>query len=337
MAGNAMTAYYNEMDSFAAQWLRNLIAAGHIAPGDVDERDILDVSPDDLRGYRQHHFFAGIGGWSYALRLAGWADERPVWTGSCPCQPFSQAGKGKGIDDERHLWPAWFWLIQKCRPPVIFGEQVEAAIQHGWLDLISTDLEGEGYAVGAAILPAACLEAPHGRHRLWFVAESQRSGREAWHLSEPQTSSGTTFIEQSSGPFLLDYSDCPGPQSRDETAKTAGYGNSTLATDRNDHWLLGNANSERWKIRVGVPRNDGTQTEQTTREATQQTSAWSTLEWLFCRDGKWRPTQPGLFPLAHRIPARVGRLRAYGNAIVPQVAAVLIREWLISHASENAS
>jgi DNA (cytosine-5)-methyltransferase 1 len=80
-----MTAYYNELDPFAAAWLRNLIAAGLIPQGEVDERSIEDVTPNDLAGFRQCHFFAGIGGWPLALRLAGWPDERPVWTGSCPC------------------------------------------------------------------------------------------------------------------------------------------------------------------------------------------------------------------------------------------------------------
>ena len=158
--------YYNEFDKYAAQWLRNLIAAGHIAPGDVDDRSISDVRPSDLVGYTQCHFFAGIGGWSLALRLAGWPDDRPVWTGSCPCQPFSVAGAGHGVADERHLWPHWFHLVRNQRPPVIFGEQVDAAIAHGWLDLVQDDLEGEGYAYEAkdlAILQTAAAKVQIGR------------------------------------------------------------------------------------------------------------------------------------------------------------------------------
>jgi DNA (cytosine-5)-methyltransferase 1 len=141
-------AYYNEHDPYAAQWLRNLIEAGHIAPGDVDDRSIEDVTPNDVRSYTQCHFFAGIGGWPLALRLAGWPDSRPVWSGSCPCQPFSLAGAGTGFADERHLWPAWFHIIRERNPDVIFGEQVESAIAHGWLDLVQTDLEAQGYAFG---------------------------------------------------------------------------------------------------------------------------------------------------------------------------------------------
>jgi len=172
-----MSAYYNEFDPHAAQWLRNLISAGVIAPGDVDERSIEDVRPDDLRGYTQCHFFAGIGGWAYALDLAGWPRDRPVWTGSCPCQPFSAAGKGAGFADERDLWPAWQHLIAQCRPPVVFGEQVAPAIGHGWLDRAFSDLEGLGYACGAAVLQASGADAPHKRDRLWFVADSERGER----------------------------------------------------------------------------------------------------------------------------------------------------------------
>ena len=172
-----MANYYNEIDPYAAQWLRNLIDAKQIAPGDVDTRSIVDVRADDLKGYTQCHFFAGIGVWSHALRQSGWPDSRPVWTGSCPCQPFSAAGNQKGTADERHLWPVWFNLIRERRPPVIFGEQVEAAVNHGWLDLVQTDLEGEDYACGAVGIPAAGVGAPHIRQRLWFVADNTCVGQ----------------------------------------------------------------------------------------------------------------------------------------------------------------
>lgn len=166
-----MAAYYSENDPFAAAWLRELIKAGQIADGEVDDRSIADVVAADLAGFTQCHFFAGIGGWSYALRLAGWDDARACWSGSCPCQPFSAAGRQEGASDPRHLWPEWFRLIRECRPRVLFAEQVESAINHGWLDLVQADLEGEGYAVGAACLPAAGIGAPHLRQRLWFVAD----------------------------------------------------------------------------------------------------------------------------------------------------------------------
>ena len=169
--------YYNEFDPYAAQWLRNLIDAGHLPNGEVDSRSIKDVKASELAGFVQCHFFAGLGGWSHALRLARWPKDRPVWTGSCPCQPFSAAGAGGGVTDERHLWPTWFNLIRECRPDVIFGEQVEAAINHGWLDLVQSDLEGEGYACGAVGIPAGGVGAPHIRQRLWFVADTAGEGR----------------------------------------------------------------------------------------------------------------------------------------------------------------
>ena len=164
--------YYNEIDPFAAAWLRELIKANLIAPGEVDERSIEDVLPSDLKGYKQCHFFAGIGGWSYALRLAGWPDDREVWTGSCPCQPFSAAGKRKGTADERHLWPAFNWLIGQCRPSMVFGEQVASKDGRLWLAGVRSDLEALGYAVGAADLCAAGVGAPHIRQRLYWLANN---------------------------------------------------------------------------------------------------------------------------------------------------------------------
>lgn len=165
-----MTAYYNENNRFAARWLRSLISAGEIAPGDVDERSITEVLPDDLRGYTRCHFFAGIGGWSAALRLAGWPDDRPVWTGSCPCQPFSAAGHQRGSADERHLWPAFFGLIRERRPAKVFGEQVAGLAGLAWWDHVAADLEGEDYAAAAADLPTSGVGGSHARARIYWVA-----------------------------------------------------------------------------------------------------------------------------------------------------------------------
>ena len=166
-----MSAYYNEIDTNAAAWLRELIKQGRIAPGYVDERSIVDVTEEDLAGYTQCHFFAGIGVWSYALRKAGWRDDEPVWTGSCPCQPFSSAGKGKGVDDHRHLWPHFHRLIAECRPVTIFGEQVANKAGEAWFDIVQADLETENYASGLSVFPACGVGAPHMRKRLYWVAE----------------------------------------------------------------------------------------------------------------------------------------------------------------------
>ena len=167
-----MSDYYNEHDPFAAAWLRELIAAGEIPAGDVDERSIEDVVPSDLVGYRHCHFFAGIGGWALAMRLADWPDDLPLWTGSCPCQPFSAAGQGAGFADERHLWPAFYWLIRQCRPRYVCGEQVASGDALRWWDLVATDLEGAGYACTAVDLPAASVGAPHKRSRLFWLADA---------------------------------------------------------------------------------------------------------------------------------------------------------------------
>lgn len=188
-------AYYNEIEPSAVLWLQAAMDAGIIMQGDIDTRPIQEVKPDDLRGYTQHHFFAGIGGWSIALRLAGWPDDRPVWTGSCPCQPFSTAGRQKGQSDERHLWSVWFKLIRESSPATVFGEQVANAIAKGWLDSVYDDMEGEGYAVASAVLPACGVGAPHKRDRLWFVADKSGKRLEE-RASEPL--SGAQQLERSS-------------------------------------------------------------------------------------------------------------------------------------------
>lgn len=181
---------------------------------------IRDQLPKSLRGtcedIRSVISSLASGGGSLALQLARWPATRSVWTGSCPCQPFSAAGKGDGIDDERHLWPVFFELIRQGEPETVFGEQVASsevvgsraeaaflvAVQAGdyarankiakqlsqssafhyhskWLDGVLADLESAGYAVGASVLGAHSAGAPHIRQRLYWVAHAKQPRREA--------------------------------------------------------------------------------------------------------------------------------------------------------------
>lgn len=165
--------YYNEFDKHKVMWLRHLIEEGAIAKGIVDDRPIQYVQPDDLKGFDQHHFFAGVGVHSYALRRSGWPDDEPIWSGSCPCGPFSIAGLQKGFNDPRHLWPEWFRLISICRPDRILGEQVADA--SAWIDLVSTDLESHGYAFGSPDIPAAGFSGAHRRQRFFFMADTNNT------------------------------------------------------------------------------------------------------------------------------------------------------------------
>ena len=308
--------YYNEHDPKLAPWLYELMAAGEIALGIVDTRSIEDVTANDLRHFSQHHFFAGIGGWSAALRLAGWPDDRPVWTGSCPCQPFSAAGKGGGFDDERHLWPAWHWLIAQLRPSVVFGEQVASKDGLNWLDLVQTDLEAAGYAFGAVDLCAAGLGAPHIRQRLWFVADSGDERRHGQHVR---------LRPDSGRRYTLDVLEVAGGCGADRPDKQLG-------ADGSDHGVMGDAERQSRALGVGDGRVPGGPGRDDARQAAERTGvhvgAWSTVDWVACRDGKARPVEPGTFPLAYGLPGRVGQLRGYGNAIVPQVAAAFIESYL---------
>jgi DNA (cytosine-5)-methyltransferase 1 len=314
-----MTAYYNEHDPYAAQWLRNLIAAGHIAPGKVDERSIEDVRPSDLAGFTQCHFFAGIGVWSHALRRAGWPDSRPIWTGSCPCQPFSAAGKGAGFSDERHLWPAWYHLITQCNPNVIMGEQVASADGLGWLDLVLTDLEAAGYARGAVDLCAAGVGAPHIRQRSWFVAErlantayDRLRGSEAREV-KARFATGRD-VERSGTDKCGEF-----PSGFEGPGTELFSGMADMQYEGSQGGIRGWEDSG-WQDQHGYAGCDGT--------TCPTNSFWRDADWLSCRDGKWRPVESGTFPLAHGITNRVGRLRAFGNAINAEAATAVIRAYM---------
>lgn len=298
-------AYYNEHNKKAVVWLRQLIKNSMIADGEVDERSILDVRPD-LKGFTQHHFFAGIGGWSYALRLAGWADDRPVCTASLPCQPFSEVGLKKGKDDERHLLPHFIKLVNPCNFKTIFGEQVPAAIRLGWLDDLYLEMERENYAVGSIVLTAAGEGAPHLRQRIYWVADKiNKFDDDGWvvytnHMGHTDNTSPTKHV-QSVAPDAKIPLKSSGASGRNNATGVSGF-------------------------------NDGC-------------SEWDNPDWIYTLDNKCRAVKPGIPKMVDGFPRGMGymcnpsdeidvnntheardiRIHGYGNAIVPQVAARFIK------------
>lgn len=370
------TAYYNENNPFAAAWLQNLIDADCIAPGVVDTRSIEEVTANDLKGFTQCHFFAGIGVWSYALRCAGWPDSRPVWTGSCPCQPFSQSGKRRGFNDPRHLWPTWRQLIKECAPYVIFGEQVASKDGLTWFDVVQLDLEKAEYAVAVVDLCAAGFGAPHIRQRLFWVADAdsiisdwrgdvRASGRDEHSASGNASWLADTSSERCNGINSLLQRKEPGWNAEGLSETTGHCSSDGLAHPDNDsreRRLSGWQDSQREVVNGSsgcggtdsrLPAADNEQRpltlptrgyEDISRQWNKNSEAvagfssdsgaspvngfWRDADWLFCRDGKWRPVKPGIKPLVNGTPGRVGQLRAYGNAIVAPVAEAFIRAYM---------
>ena len=326
--------YYNEFDPKAASWLRKLIELKAIPEGEVDERSITDVKASDLRGFVQCHFFAGIGGWSLALERAGIPSDRPLWTGSCPCQAFSCAGQQKGFDDHRDLWPAFFDLIRECRPERVFGEQVKNAVRHGWLDRLYADLEGEGYACGSVVLGAHSAGADHIRQRIYWMADSQHPERRAERdeHAEPHGRDGLGGSGESGG-----LADVPGERrgeargSSDRSTQRACVGGAVGG--------VADAIGER-----GRGGQSGREDASDAGQSGQARNFWSDARPHLCKDGKWRRFESRIFPLVAKsaravghsgdprepeyadqtAEARVMRLKGYGNAICVDTAVLFI-------------
>ncbi|EAA3387448.1 DNA cytosine methyltransferase [Salmonella enterica] len=331
-----MNAYYNEFEKYPSAWLNNLITGGLIAAGNVDERSITDVLPEDVIDKTQCHWFAGIGVWSYALRLAGWPDSRPVWTASLPCQPWSSAGKGGKFEDERHLWPVFFRLVKECRPPVIFGEQVSSKDGLEWFATVQADLENAGYAVAAFDTCAAGVGAPHIRQRLYWMAylpgESSRAGlcntkSAGVRRYQPCNSSSISGMEHSGSQRQQRWIHRRKNKEWEAVNRSTGCHITTGGLACNDD------KQRPYSFVTGGPGNlQGEWNEDAEASSGYSRALWSMpfdlfwrdADWLFCQDGKWRPVEPESFPLADGIANRVGKLRAYGNAIVAPLAAAFI-------------
>ena len=341
---------YTDHDSFCCDVLRELVRVGMIPAGDVLQADITKLDPKEISKYETQHHFAGCGGWPLALRLAGWPDDRPIWTGSCPCPSFSSAGKGEGFADPRgKLWEDFYRLIRFCKPAIVIGEQVDGAIRHGWLDRVFTDLEAVGYACGAVVLPACAVGAPQLRKRLFFVAHYIGSGCEG----ENRTGQPVRIVEVGTRPINTGGGGGGGAVAESECdggwINEPGRGQEGRAVDKRNGGV-GDG---------GIARSQGHRPELPRRSSDQlptQHGFWSDSVPLLCKDGKYRripasverlfqlvvdgfpggnrsfddaidPVQEAAFgfTIARKIPNRAQMLRCAGNAIVPPLAAKFIR------------
>jgi DNA (cytosine-5)-methyltransferase 1 len=251
-------------------------------------------------------------------------------TGGYPCQPFSQAGKRRGAEDDRHLWPSMFGIIRTSRPTWILAENVAGHVTLG-LDEVLADLESEEYAVQPIIVPACAVDAPHRRDRIWILANAKRDSGNA--SREIAMGDATSKLGDECGEYReTSRRQIPEPRNASCEISFADSNNarrvkqwrtksiqSELVTAECDCRDVANANDSRKK----PSRNDR-------RVLRKQKPIENTRN----DDFKGWSAEPNLGRVAHGIPRRVDRLRGLGNAIVPQVAYEIIKAMI--EADESA-
>ena len=234
-----------------------------------------------------------------------------VISGGFPCQPFSVAGKRRGKEDDRYLWPEMLRVISELRPAWVVGENV-AGIVNMALDQVYADLENEGYAVQALIIPACAVDAPHRRDRCAIVANSG-SGRlfRTLHICERGGHDGETCKGETAQ--LSQPSEIPGimadaestecqrerRETRERRTKSGRCGDDVSDTDNGSRSLRGNRELPAVEETGGIRTNHG----------------GGAPEYV---PGEWWPTEPNVGRVAHGVPHRVDRLKCLGNAVVPQ-------------------
>ena len=244
-------------------------------------------------------------------------------TGGFPCQPFSVAGKQRGKDDNRYLWPEMLRVIREAKPTWIIGENV-AGIVNLALDQVCTDLEAEGYEVEPIIIPACAVDAPHKRDRVWIIA---RDLADTISMSERSTH-GSKERECERGRQEQDIGQ------RDKVGRNTANGSKDVADSNSGQFSK--CESERKSLQMlsesservcdvadsSSKGSQGTEFRSTSSQnsrASRPTSERPCVNWA-----TWLP-EPNVGRVAHGIPNRVAKLRGLGNAIVPQVAAEIIR------------
>jgi len=257
----------------------------------------------------------------YAERYRGMVD---VVSGGFPCQPFSVAGAGLGVDDERNMWPATRDVLDAVRPRYCFLENVPGLASNGYIGTVLGDLASLGYDAEWTVLGADDCGAPHRRKRLWILghladASSRRRGQQkAWQVEQQgraeAVSTGAVPDAESLGRNARGL-----PERAAKTEPVAGVGSE-----------VGHANRARLEEREGIAKDDGQEQQATERAGL---SSWWQRDPADGDAEQWGAIA-GLGRVASGIPNRRHRLEALGNAQVPAVAAAAFR-LLMSRAAQR--
>lgn len=214
-----------------------------------------------------------------------------VISGGFPCQPFSVAGKRRGKDDDRYLWPEMLRVISEIRPAWVVGENV-AGIVNMALDQVLSDLESLGYSCQAFVIPACAVDAPHRRDRVAIL------GRNANSVNEQTEQQICAWKDTKSGGSGDDVSNSY--QVRRGMRRSEGKGIQRTESSCNEVDTGGEAVAD--TSRTG--RKRAGKLEEETR-------------WPKFADCGWWPAEPDVGRVAHGVPRRVDRLRGLGNAVAP--------------------
>lgn len=235
-----------------------------------------------------------------------------VITGGYPCQPFSVAGKRKGQDDDRHLWPAMFELVKKHKPAWVIGENVAGHISMG-LDDVLFDLENEGYGARAFVIPACAVDAPHRRDRVWIVANSQSAGkwREIRDVCE---------ADGRPGGALFQFTDSASQDVANAGSADRYYWKENFheepSRESSEEGKRCQQNKNGFQPYVGQGEVNGPVYRQTRGD-------WQ-ADYAFPDEARKWPVEPALDRVVDGIPGELDpALTALGNAVVPQIPEII--------------
>jgi len=241
-----------------------------------------------------------------------------VITGGYPCQPFSVAGKKKGVEDKRHLWPEYFRLVKELRPTWVIGENVSGHIKLG-LDSVISDLESEGYSTRTFSISASSIGAKHQRERIWIVAHTRQPFRRVEPTWDKESLRRGTFEETK-------WSTNTNTTSRSSEGTEIMANSIKFGLEKHGH----SKTTESIKRNQTVANSNSKRQQEQWRTITTQTKNKS----IEC--SSWWETEPNVGRVVNGLPKRVDRLKSLGNSLVPQIPFYIGQTILRTYESNNS-